>query len=628
MVENTPDTIIRYDLDFRRLYTNPALSRYTGLPFSELVGRRIGEDSSPILRAIATECRDGLRNVYDSRQSQSVEFEAPLPDGPRWFRAVFVPEVKEGEMTSVLAVGRDITDVVAARREAQRSAAELDAAFEAMDEGVIVYDSAGQIRRMNAAAQEIIGHRAEDRGLPAPERFRRLHLRAADGRKLSLAEFVEALKGRTLRGTELTVRRSDGRDVVIALNLSRIRAADGRPSGSLLTISDITMRKEIERQREIVIDSLSEERARLKAIIDQALVGIAEMSQNGILVTANPAAERLWGRPAPVGRLYEDMGELGICHPDGRPYVAREIPLVRAALDGETVANEEMMIVRPDGTRSHVLGCAAPIVDGDRRHGAIVMYLDVTPLREAREVALAVSHAKSEFLARMSHEIRTPLNGIIGMTELALLYARSPRVQEYLTLVKTAGWRLSEIINDILDLSKIEAGRVELQRSPFSLRSEVRGLLNPLQRLAKEQGLRLSCRVDSRIPDRLVGDAGRLRQILNNLIGNAIKFTPAGAVRVRIGIHETSADSVRLLIRVSDTGIGIPGDQFGRIFESFTQVGTSAHAKYGGSGLGLPIARQLVEMMGGRIWVESQVSAGSTFCFTAAFDLAAKPPPA
>ena len=367
---------------------------------------------------------------------------------------------------------------------------------------------------------------------------------------------------------------------------------------------------------------LRESQALMASIIESAPDAIATIDHQGVVSEFNPAAERIFGyaKEAVLGRRLEDL----------------IVPSPQGPAPGES-ADRLFAWCEPDsGPRRGEISClkadgsefpAELTVSEARREGLPPLFvcfvrditarkLAETSLREAAETAQAASRAKSEFLANMSHEIRTPMNGIIGMTELALDTELSPRQREYLGLVKSSADALLTVINDILDFSKIEAGKLSLAQAPFGLRDALDETLQALALRAHTKGLELACRIAPDVPDNLIGDAGRLRQVVVNLVGNAIKFTERGEVIATVSVESLLPDTVTLRVAVTDTGIGIRADKLQTIFQPFEQADGSTTRRFGGTGLGLTISSKLVDLMGGAIGALSEPRKGSTFWFT------------
>jgi PAS domain S-box-containing protein len=421
---------------------------------------------------------------------------------------------------------------------------------------------------------------------------------------------------------ESRVRHKDGSFRWMMSRGVVVRDAAGKPIRFLGTAVDVTDRKRAD-------ESLRESEERFRQLAAN-VPGVFWLEEGGWqrLLYISPAYETVWGRT--TQSLYEQPRSwIDTVHPDDRNLVLGSLERQNR---GEPTATE-FRIARPDGTIRWVRCSAFPMRNQTGQvYRAAGLVEDITErrqldeeLRRAKEAAEAANRAKDDFLANVSHEIRTPMNAIIGMTELVLDTPLDNDQRRSLKTVKSAADSLLGIINDLLDFSKIEAGKLELAPADFSLRSVVAETLRALAVRAHTKGLELIHEVQPDVPDALVGDAGRLRQVLLNLAGNAVKFTDQGEVLVRVEIQgggpalTLGAREVGLRLTVLDTGIGIPPEQQARIFRAFEQEDMSTTRKYGGTGLGLTIASQLIALMGGTITVDSAPGRGSSFAFSARF---------
>ena len=356
----------------------------------------------------------------------------------------------------------------------------------------------------------------------------------------------------------------------------------------------------------------SEEKNQLLALqVEQSSDAIFSQDQSGIVTTWNRGAARLYGYSA-IEAIGRPLRELDLW--DARSARA-DAP--GAAGTAAMPASYETCAKTRTGQLVEVSVVSTPFRDeGGRPMGELTIVRDISTLKQKEAAAEAANRAKSEFLATMSHEIRTPMNGVIGMTALLLDTQLTREQRDYAETVHRSGEALLAIINDILDFSKIEAGRLELEPVPFALRETLAETIKTLASLAHAKSLELAYEIRPDVPDDLVGDTGRIGQILVNLVGNAIKFTEQGEVAVRVDTETVTTDTVTLRVAVQDTGIGIAEDKSRLIFDAFAQADASTTRRFGGTGLGLAICRRLVEHMGGRIWVDSQLGRGSTFHFT------------
>jgi len=408
-----------------------------------------------------------------------------------------------------------------------------------------------------------------------------------------------ALEGKSF-GFELPFYTRDGTAVPFLTSVSPLFDGQGKIIGGVVEGRSIRGLKEVQ-------ERLRRESAKLKAMIGGMEEGVVFADSRNRISEVNQFLCKFMGVPASelIGRELEEL------HP---PEIRSRI---REMIFGfRTRPHSPPVVIQRPLRGAEVIMRFQPIYWEGHYEGVMLNIIDVTELVRAKELAEEASRAKSEFLANMSHEIRTPMNAIIGMTELLGGTALTPEQRDYVEMLRLSAENLLQIINDILDLSKIESGRLELEEVEFDLRELVESTVTSLAPKAHAKGLEILCHIPVGIPQRVKGDPGRVRQILLNLVGNAVKFTERGEVVVKVERLAEVEGGLLLEFQVSDTGIGIPPEKLDTIFESFSQADPSITRRYGGTGLGLAISKRLVEMMGGKIWVESEPGKGSTFHFT------------
>jgi PAS domain S-box-containing protein len=482
--------------------------------------------------------------------------------------------------------------------------------LESIGDGVIVTDEKGCVIMMNKAAQELTGYlTCCSIGKPLSEVFVIINGLSNEPEPSPYERVLTERKSVGLRKDTVLVSK-DGTLRYVSASTAPIKNSDQKIMGVVVVFRDITRIKKAE-----------EKLQKLSQAVEQSPGIIVISDTNGNIEYVNPQFTQVTGYSIDevIGKslFFMEMQE------DNKEKYSE---MIEAMASGKEWRGE----IRHKSKNNVVFWeyvCYSPIINSE---GVITNYLrvseDITErklmsenLFRAKEAAEAANRAKSEFLANMSHEIRTPLNGIIGMTNLTLQTELTEDQRENLNIINSCAELLLRVINDILDYSKIEAGKMILENVKFDFLNLLEKTYKSHVVHADEKGLRLSYTVQKGIPRILVGDPGRLQQVLNNLISNAIKFTDVGEVKITADIVEIRDDSVKLKFSVSDTGIGIDREKIGLLFKSFSQVDSSITRRYGGTGLGLAISRQLVEMMGGEIWVQSKKEKGSTFYFTASF---------
>jgi PAS domain S-box-containing protein len=607
VIASAQEGVVVYDREFRYQVWNRFMEELTGVPASEALGKH-GFDLFPHLREQKVEGLLQRALAGEVVRSPDMPFRVPTTGKSGWIASVFSPHFGDGgEILGVIGIIDDITERKRAETARQESEERFRSLFENATVGIYRTTATGQVLLANPALLKMLGYKTveelaernlEEEGFePTYPRQRFRERMDRDGE---------------VKGLEVVWERQDGSTIFVR---ESARAICGEGNQLLYydgIVEDITERKLAEEMLQE-----SEERFRQMAENVEEVLLLFDPQVNKVFYVS-PAYEKVWGRSCES--LYASPRSfLAGIHPDDRPIIAASLEISHRSR-GEW----EYRVIRPDGTVRWVWDRAFPIRDSAGKVVRIAeLVQDITERKQvevathrAMEAAEEANRAKSEFLANMSHELRTPMNAVIGMTELALATDLDPEQRHYLELVESSADSLLDLINNILDFSKIDAGKFELEATPFILANVVDAALHSLAIQAYRKGLEMACGLDPGIPSPLVGDPLRLKQIVVKLVENAIKFTDQGEVVLRAWVESKEEAAVVLHIAVADTGVGIPEDKIALVFEAFTQVDGSLTRRFEGAGLGLAICSELVRMMGGAIWVESGKDRGSTFHVT------------
>ena len=614
IAETAPDLIWVLDDQARIRYVNQQIARL-GYTADEVVGQSPEMLTPPDHHAIALERHHRAMATGEAdRRPQRYELDLLARDGTRVPYELSASSLRDADGRPMGRVGifRELTERRRAEAALRTSEERFRQIAEAASDVIWVVNDRGRITYANPQVARL-GYTPEElHGLPSGE------LNTPESRKIVAAVFRSGMAGEQDRARyEADFVAKDGTVMPFEVASASLRDEAGRPIGRVVVLRDITERRRAE-------EALRASEERFRRIAEAADDIIWVLDADARITYANPKVERLgYTQEELVGRRSREL------MPAPSRDVAAEI--FQRSMAGEVDrARYEVELTARDGTVAPFEITSGSVRDDTGRPvGRVVVLRDVSDrrmleaeLRRARDLAMEMSEAKSAFLANMSHEIRTPLNGVIGMTGLLLDTALDAEQRDYAEVVRGSAEALLSVINDILDFSKIEADKLDLDATAFDPGEWLESAVELVAAAASQRGLELAVSVEPDVPPAVVGDPTRLRQVLLNLLGNAVKFTEQGEVVASLALDGLAAGRARLHFRVRDTGIGIPRERLARIFDAFTQADSSTARRFGGTGLGLAISQRLVELMGGRMWVESEIGQGSTFHFTLVVDVA------
>ena len=597
-VEQSASTIVIADTTGTIEYANKKFEETTGYSLEEALGKNPRVLKSGYTSPVEYK---QLWETITSGGEWHGEFHNKKKNGDLYWESATISPIfnEDGNITHYLAVKEDITARKEALEALSASEAQMRALFSAMTDVIIVYDSEGRYLKIAPTNQSQLSRPPDDLlGRTVTEVF------PPD----QAAFFLNNIR-RTLTTGELT-------SVEYSLLLN------GRNTWFSALVSPMTSDSVIWVARDITeykrnAEELAREKQYFESLVQNSPVAIVVLDNEERIISSNPAFEQLYGYAATeiTGSDLDSLITNPQTHEEASQYT-------HAVKDQAVHAIGKRQ--RKDGSVVDVEIFGVPVFVNGQKTGTLAMYHDISDLVRAQREAEESNRAKSEFLANMSHEIRTPMNGVMGMLELALDTQLTNEQRDYLQTSLHSAEALLSLLNDILDFSKIESGKLDLEVISFSLRSAVEDVAYTLAKRAHDKGLEIACLIDPDLSSNLRGDPGRVRQILVNLVGNAIKFTHQGEIIIRAESLEQNDHHSTIHFSVQDTGIGIPYERQAAVFERFTQADGSTTRTYGGTGLGLTISKQLVEIMGGKIGLHSTPGIGTTFWFDIKFE---KQPP-
>ena len=581
---------------------------------------------TPGFEALVFKASRGIEDIYELTYIRK--------DGTRFPAVVSVTALRDasGTIIGYLLIGTDNTARRAAEEALLQAGALQSAIFNSANFSSIATDAQGVIQIFNVGAERMLGYTAAEvmntitpADISDPQELIARALALSAELATAITPGFEALVFKASRGIEdiyeLTYIRKDGTRLPAVVSVTALRDGLDVIIGYLLIGTDNTARKLVEQEQKQSDQRLRDQQFYTRSLIESNIDALMTTDPAGIITDVNKQMEALTGctRDELIGAPFKDC----FTDPD------RAEAGIKRVLNEKSVTDYELTARARDGKQTVVSYNATTFYDRNRTlQGVFAAARDVTErkrfeqeLQLAKAAAESASRTKSDFLASMSHEIRTPMNAIMGIADLLAKTSLTPEQDKYVQIFRRSGDNLLNLINDILDLSKVEAAQLDLEQTGFLLGDHLEKVIEMVLPRAQEKSLVLRCEIAPSVCNDLVGDPTRLRQVLLNLLGNAIKFTETGQVSLTVEPDQDCAVPTALRFTVTDSGIGIADDKLATVFERFAQADSSTTRRFGGSGLGLTICKRLIELMGGRIWVTSEIGKGSTFGFTVPFEI-------